>query len=191
VAVFGDEGEPNITSRAKKAAAFLRMSRSARRRATSFFRAAISTRSARICQFPGKAAAGVAVSSRIQRRNTLSATSRSRAACASATPRSVNNLTASILNSLLNFRLVISVFQFLGHDFIFVSTKPAAAQNVGVIVGALAHGTVSPLVEGAAMDVRIMDENTIYDAEKRIGQSTVYLDLTASAAQKGEAHLSV
>jgi hypothetical protein len=41
---------------------------------------------------------------------------------------------------------------------------------VGVIVGALAHGTVSPLVEGAAMDVRIMDENTIYDAEKRIGQ---------------------
>jgi hypothetical protein len=78
------------------------MSRSARSRATSFFRAAISARSARIWPFPGKAAAGAAVSSRIQRRRTLSATSRSRAACATATPRSVTNLTASILNSRLN-----------------------------------------------------------------------------------------
>ncbi|WP_233352394.1 hypothetical protein, partial [Pseudogemmobacter humi] len=33
-----------------------------------------------------------------------------------------------ILNSRLNFRLVISTLQFLGHDLIFVSTKPAAAQ---------------------------------------------------------------
>jgi hypothetical protein len=41
---------------------------------------------------------------------------------------------------------------------------------VGVIVSALAHGTVSSLAEGAVIDVRIMDENTIYDAQKRIGQ---------------------
>jgi transposase InsO family protein len=33
------------------------------------------------------------------------------------------------LNSRLNFRLVISTLQFLGHDLIFVSTKPAAAQT--------------------------------------------------------------
>lgn len=39
---------------------------------------------------------------------------------------SVTNLTASILNSRLNFRLVISTLQFLAHDLIFVSTKPAA-----------------------------------------------------------------
>ncbi len=73
----------------------------------------------------------MAVNSRIQRSKTLSATSRSRAACATAKPRSVTNLTASILNSRLNFRLVISTLQFLGHDLIFVSTKPAAAQ-IGV-----------------------------------------------------------
>lgn len=59
VAVFGDEGESHIASRAKKAAAFFRMSRSARSRATSFFKAAISDRSARICPFPGNAAAGL------------------------------------------------------------------------------------------------------------------------------------
>jgi hypothetical protein len=41
---------------------------------------------------------------------------------------------------------------------------------MGVIVGALAHGTVSPLVKGAAMDLWIRNENTVYDAEKRIGQ---------------------
>jgi len=32
------------------------------------------------------------------------------------------------LNSRLNFRLFIIFLQFLGHDLIFVSTKPAAAQ---------------------------------------------------------------
>ena len=107
------------------------MSRSARRRAFSFFKAAISARSARICPFPGKAAAGVAVNSRIQRRNTLSATSRSPAARATATPRSVTSLTASILNSRANLRLVISTLQFIGHDLIFVSTKPAAGHRAG------------------------------------------------------------
>ena len=41
------------------------MSRSARSRTTSFFKAAISASSARIRPFPGKAAAGAAVNSRI------------------------------------------------------------------------------------------------------------------------------
>lgn len=81
-----------------------------------------------LLRIPGNAVAGVVVNSRIQRRKTLSATSRSRAACATVTPRSVTSLTASTLNSRLNFRLVISVLQFLGHDLIFVFTKPAAAQ---------------------------------------------------------------
>ena len=36
--------------------------------------------------------------------------------------------TASILNSRLNFRLVMSTLRFLGHDLIVVSTEPAAAQ---------------------------------------------------------------
>jgi hypothetical protein len=34
------------------------------------------------------------------------------------------------LNSRLNFRLVISTLRFMGHDLIFVSTKPAAAQTI-------------------------------------------------------------
>lgn len=33
--------------------------------------------------------------------------------------------TGSVLNSRLNFRLVVSTLQFLGHDLICVSTKPA------------------------------------------------------------------
>ncbi|EHH68697.1 hypothetical protein GMO_00040 [Gluconobacter morbifer G707] len=33
------------------------------------------------------------------------------------------------MNSRLNFRFVIPNFQFLGHDLIFVSTKPAAGQG--------------------------------------------------------------
>lgn len=81
---------------------------------------------ARSCPLPGNAAAGAAVNSRIQRRNTLSARSRSRAACAAATPRSVTSLTASTLNSRANFRLTRSNLRFMGHDLIFMSTKPAA-----------------------------------------------------------------
>jgi hypothetical protein len=73
--------------------------------------------------------AGAAVTLRIHRRSTLSASSRSRHAWATVTPRSVTSLTASILNSRLNFRLVISTLQFHGHDLIFVSTKPAAGHD--------------------------------------------------------------
>ena len=104
VAVFGDEGEPQVASRAKKAAAFFRMSRFARSRAFArllgplaqprsvFLQGRNLGRSAGICPFPGNAVAGVAASGRssnqcqsgppprIQRRGTLSATSRSRAA---------------------------------------------------------------------------------------------------------------
>jgi hypothetical protein len=70
--------------------------------------------------------AGANAASRIHRRSTLSASSRSRQSRATDTSRSVTSFTASILNSRLNFRLVISTLQFLGHDLIFVSTEPAA-----------------------------------------------------------------
>ena len=81
----------------------------------------------------GNAVVGVAAASRIQRRSTLSARSRSRHACATATPRSLTSFTASILNSRLNFRLVISTLQFNDHDLVFVSTKPAAGQGADMI----------------------------------------------------------
>lgn len=70
---------------------------------------------------------------RFHRRNTLCAKSRSWAACATATHRSLTNLTASILNSRLTFRLVISTLQFLGHDRIFGSTKPAEGQGWRIV----------------------------------------------------------
>ena len=102
------------------------MSRSALSLATSFFRAAISASSRRCWPLPGTAVAGATVASRIHRRSTLSASSRSRHAWATVTPRSVTSFTASSLTSRLNFRLVISNLQFHGHDLIFVSTEPAA-----------------------------------------------------------------
>lgn len=37
--------------------------------------------------------------------------------------------TVSTLNSGLNFRAIISALQFIGHDLIVVSMKPAAAQT--------------------------------------------------------------
>jgi hypothetical protein len=43
-----------------------------------------------------------------------------------ATPRYITSPTASILNSRLNFRRIICILQFGGHDFIVVSTKPTA-----------------------------------------------------------------
>jgi hypothetical protein len=85
-------------------------------------------RSARICPFLGKAAAGIAVSSLVQRRSTLSDRPRSCAACAIATPQSVTNLTASVLNSRLNFCPVISILPFLGHDLIFVSKTGSSSE---------------------------------------------------------------
>ncbi|CAM3322529.1 hypothetical protein PANO111632_14180 [Paracoccus nototheniae] len=60
---------------------------------------------------------------------TPSGRSRLRAACDTATRRSVTSLTASAVNSGPNFRLVMSAFQFPGHDLIFVSTKLAADQR--------------------------------------------------------------
>jgi len=46
---------------------------------------------------------------------------------------SVANLTASMLNSRLNFCLAISTLHFLGHGLIFVSTEPAAGQLDGAL----------------------------------------------------------
>ena len=102
--------------------------------------------------FPGKAVAGPVVNSRIQRRNTLSATSRSRAACATATPRSVNSLTALILNSRLNLRLVIATLQFLGHGLIVVSTKPAAGHDA--VVAASGDGWLPARLSGNGFSAR-------------------------------------
>lgn len=92
--------------------------------ARSFFRNAISAKSTRICPVPG-IAAGAAVNTRIQRRNTLSASSGSRATCATATLRLVVRLTAWIVNSQLNFRLVICNLKVFGHYPIWVSEKLA------------------------------------------------------------------
>ena len=74
-------------------------------------------------------AARSTVISRIRRRSTTCAMSVSRAACATATPRSTTGPTASILNLRLNYPLVISARQFLGHDLIFVATKPTSVSR--------------------------------------------------------------
>ena len=84
------------------------------------------------CPSPGKTAAGATLSRLIQRRSTLSDRSRSPAAYNTTTPLSVTSLTASVSNSGLKFRLVISTLQSLGHDFSIVSTKPAASHAVAV-----------------------------------------------------------
>lgn len=61
--------------------------------------------------------------------------------CATAILRSVTSPSSSILNSRLCFRFVISTLQLLGHDPVFVSTKPAAAQSAPSEVGqSLHHG---------------------------------------------------
>ncbi|ACM33578.1 IS5 family transposase [Acidovorax ebreus] len=66
----------------------------------------ISACSGFITPLPGNACRESAFSSRIHALSRVSCTSRSRAACATATPRSVTSLTASTLNSRLNCRLV-------------------------------------------------------------------------------------
>lgn len=104
---------------------FFRMSRSAGKCATSFFKAQSrpdQTVSARSRETQPLAWPSTPF---IQRRNTLLATSRSQAACATATPRSVTDLTSSILNARLSFRRVISTLPFIGRDPIFLSKQPA------------------------------------------------------------------
>ena len=61
---------------------------------------------------------------------TVQCTSRSRAACATFTPRSRTNFTASSLKSRLNLRRSIFVLQFQKH-LNLVSMKPAAAHALG------------------------------------------------------------
>ncbi|MGY6548810.1 MAG: hypothetical protein ACXIU7_07375, partial [Roseinatronobacter sp.] len=56
-----------------------------------------------------------------------------------ATPRSVTSFTASNLNSFVNFRLTMSDLRSLGHDLIFVSTKPAAGHPASIGPKALFH----------------------------------------------------
>lgn len=76
-----------------------------------------------------KAASGAALSSLIQRRSTPTDKARWHAAYDTATPLSVTSFTTSVLNSRLNFRLVISNLQSRDHDLIVVSTKPAAVKS--------------------------------------------------------------
>ncbi len=111
------------------------MSRSAFIRASLRRSRSISCCSGFIWPLPGNADWGSASASRTHLRSTFSCTSRSRAACATATPRSRTNLTASSLNSRLNFRRCIVTLWFRKH-LILVSTKPAAAQNFRALSGA-------------------------------------------------------
>src|SRR6185312_4426782 len=85
---------------------FFRMSRSIRKRATSFFRRAISACSGFICPCPGNACTGSSVASRTHLRSTFAWIPKSRDACATLTPRALTRFTASSLNSRLNVRLV-------------------------------------------------------------------------------------
>lgn len=120
--------ESVISPRAKKAAAFFRMSGSGRKQTTSSLKIAISARSARNCPLPGKAAAGVR-SFPASSGRTRSPSHQGPRPALPSTPRSVTGPTASILNSRLNFRPIISTLLFMGQDLIFVSMKPAAAQR--------------------------------------------------------------
>lgn len=52
--------------------------------------------------------------------------------CGDRTPRSFTSVAASILNSRLSFRLVMYTLRFLGHDQIYLPTKPAAGQALGL-----------------------------------------------------------
>jgi hypothetical protein len=107
---------------------FFRMSRSAFSLATSRRSRSISCCSGFICPWQGKACRGPAVASRIHRRSTLSATSRSLAACTTETPRSRTNFTASSLNSRLNSRRFMLDLRSR-ENLHSVSTKPAAAHS--------------------------------------------------------------
>lgn len=66
--------------------------------------------------------------SRTHLRNTFSWTSRSRAAWATATPRSLTSYTASSLYSRLNFLRYIHALRFQEEHLNSVSMKPAAGQ---------------------------------------------------------------
>jgi hypothetical protein len=61
------------------------------------------------------------------------------------TPRSVTTFAASILNARLNFRLVISSLRSKGHDLVFVSVKPPAADIFCVAVGVLGSAVIGSI----------------------------------------------
>src|SRR5690606_31570424 len=141
VPVLRDKGEPHITSLAKKAAAFFRMSRSAFSFATSLRSRSISSCSGFICPWPGKACCGSEANSRTHLRSTFSWRSRSRAACATATPRSFTNLTASSLNSRLNFLLCIPTLQFRQTPYLDV--HETGSRPYGVLDGRISLANLS------------------------------------------------
>src|SRR5215472_1408702 len=102
--VLRDEAELHRWSLAKEAMAFFRMSRSALVFASSRRKWAISASSGFILPRPGNDCAASALNSRTHLPKTFSCTSRSLAAWATDTPRSVTSRTASSLNSRLNNR---------------------------------------------------------------------------------------
>src|ERR1700729_534926 len=118
--MLGDESELHRASLAKNAAAFFRMSRSARSLAFSLRSRSISSCSGFSWPWPGKACIGSALSSFAQRRSMFSSISRSRAACAPLTPRSRISPTASTLNSRANTRLPMGHLQLQQSPFLGV-----------------------------------------------------------------------
>src|ERR1700729_1405146 len=118
--MLGDESELHRASLAKNAAAFFRMSRSARSLAFSLRSRSISSCSGFSWPWPGKACIGSALSSFAQRRSMFSSISRSRAACATLTPRSRISRTASTLNSRANTRLPMGHLQLQQSPFLGV-----------------------------------------------------------------------
>src|SRR3984885_2385282 len=130
--MLGDESELHRASLAKNAAAFFRMSRSARSLAFSLRSRSISSCSGFSWPWPGKACIGSALSSFAQRRSMFSSISRSRAACATLTPRSRISRTASTLNSRANTRLPMGHLQLQQSPFLGVhetGSRPTSFLN--------------------------------------------------------------
>src|ERR1700727_13611 len=141
--MLGDESELHRASLAKNAAAFFRMSRSARSLAFSLRSRSISSCSGFSWPWPGKACIGSALSSFAQRRSMFSSIYTSRAACATLTPRSRISRTASTLNSRANTRLPMGHLQLQQSPFLGVhetGSRPlaTAAAETGRQIGALA-----------------------------------------------------
>ncbi len=103
-----------------------RISPSAFSLATSRRSRSISSCSGFIWPFPAKDWPGSSQYSRTHLRNTFSSTSRSRAAWATVTPRSLTSFTASSLYSRLNIRLCIHALRFQEEYLNSMSMKPAA-----------------------------------------------------------------
>src|SRR3984885_13516297 len=143
--MLGDESELHRASLAKNAAAFFRMSRSARSLAFSLRSRSISSCSGFSWPWPGKACIGSALSSFAQRRSMFSSISRSRAACATLTPRSRISRTASTLNSRANTRLPMGHLQLQQSPFLGVhetGSRPPSQSGLSLVLSIGLDGEV-------------------------------------------------